>query len=129
MKLNKEQRLVLSNKIAREINEGRNKSNKPALPLIQKHLNPIAKKINDLALKYNEEAKRLNIRGYFGDLLNISPNKVHMYSPSNKNDENLYIGDKVKQISSTDIYSELTLGEIDTPDLEQLIKKIKDKFK
>jgi hypothetical protein len=123
MKLNKEQRIVLSNKIANEINTERKKSIKGIKPILTKHINPLIEEVNTKINKLNVELKKQGIRNNWGDQF------LQFEFKNNITESNVYIGEKLKQVSSGTIYEELTLGEIDTPDLEQLIQKIKNKFK
>ena len=123
MKLNKEQRIVLSNKIANEIITERKKSIKGIKPILTKHINPLIEEVNTKINKLNVELKKQGIRNNRGDQF------LQFEFKNNITESNVYIGEKLKQVSSGTIYEELTLGEIDTPDLEQLIQKIKNKFK
>ena len=123
MKLNKEQRTVLSKKIANEINTERKKSIKGIKPILTKHINPLIEEVNTKINKLNVELKKQGIRNNRGDQF------LQFEFKNNITESNVYIGEKLKQVSSGTIYEELTLGEIDTPDLEQLIQKIKNKFK
>ena len=123
MKLNKEQRTVLSKKIANEINTERKKSIKGIKPILTKHINPLIEEVNTKINKLNVELKKQGIRNNWGDQF------LQFEFKNNITESNVYIGEKLKQVSSGTIYEELTLGEIDTPDLEQLIQKIKNKFK
>ena len=123
MKLNKEQRIVLSNKIANVINTERKKSTKDIKPILTKYINPLIEEVNTKINKLNAELKKQGIKNNWGDQF------LQFEFKNNITESNVYTGEKLKQVSSSTIYEELTLGEIDTPDLEQLIQKIKNKFK
>ena len=114
---------MLYNKIANEIKKKKKKSIKGIKPILTKHINPLIEEVNTKINKLNVELKKQGIRNNRGDQF------LQFEFKNNITESNVYIGEKLKQVSSGTIYEELTLGEIDTPDLEQLIQKIKNKFK
>lgn len=135
MNLTKDQRNALAQKLSREINEENKKNfvpNKSANDLIHNIVNLEIEKINKQIDKVNIKIEKLDIHSS-GSLSNsvIEIANIRPIVTEDTYGRVYFIGKSKspKYISPETIKEELILGEIDTPDLEQLIKKIKDKFK
>lgn len=117
MTLNKEQRQSLSRRIYKELND-EYASNLKKLRIKDNHLVTIKKQgeaINKLVNKHKEFCLKNNIYNQYGNMsIPVQVSYIH------KNN-NIH--------QSSVIYDDLVLGEIDCPDLETLINKIKNKYK
>lgn len=117
MQLNKEQRQSLSRRIYKELADDYN-SNVKKLKIKDNHLSIIKSQgeaINKIVKKHKEFCLKNNIYNQYG-AMGIPTQLSYIYKNSH-----------IPQ--STVIYDDLVLGEIDCPDLETLISKIKNKYK
>lgn len=117
MQLNKEQRQSLSRRICKELSDEYT-SNLKKLKVKDNHLSIIKKQgeqINKIIKQHKEFCSKNNIYNQYGNM-NIPTKLSYIYKDNN-----------IPQ--SSVIYDDLVLGEIDCPDLETLINKIKNKYK